>query len=83
MPKETRNPKSDWRRVRNDSERQDSAFWTWGDDDVANSAILREEPPGKGTPPRNLMERVAQFGERIIRFAKKFRGASIILRTID
>jgi len=77
MPKEIRNPKSDWRRVLNDSERGDSAFWTWGDDDVANSAILREEPPGKGTPPRNLMERVAQFGERIIRFAKKIpRGVN-------
>jgi len=62
MPKEIRNPKSDWRRVLNDSKREDSAFWTWRDDDVANAAILREEPSGKGTPLRNLMERVAQFG---------------------
>jgi hypothetical protein len=37
---------------------------------------LREDPPEK-TPTPNLMERAAQFGERIIRFAKKIpRGAN-------
>ena len=76
MPKEIRMPKSDWRRVLDEVERAGSAFWIWGDKVDGNGAFLREEPLGK-TPPPNLMERVALFGERIIRLAKKIpRGVN-------
>ena len=70
MPKEIRKPKSDWRHALDEAERLDSVFWTWGDRPGDNGYCFREESTGK-TPPPNLMERVALFGERIIRFAKK------------
>jgi four helix bundle protein len=77
MPKEIRNPKSDWRGVLDEAEREDSLFWVWAGDGVVNSAMLREGTSGQETPQSNLMERVAQFGERIIRFAKRIpRGPS-------
>jgi four helix bundle protein len=76
MPKEIRSPKSDWRRVLDEADRDASAFWTWGDNARANGFALHEEFSGKNPPP-DLMERVAQFGERIIRFAKKIpRGVN-------
>ena len=71
MPKEIRNPKSDWRRVLDDAAREDSAFWTWGDEPGGEELVLRDGPPASGLPPMDLMERTAQFGETIIRFAKK------------
>jgi four helix bundle protein len=70
MPKEIRNPKADWRHVLDDAEREDAPSWTWGAGTSGNGAALREVPQENGRPP-NLMERVAQFGERIVRFAKK------------
>jgi four helix bundle protein len=76
MPKETRKPKSDWRRALDEVEREATAFWTWGDNARENGFALREEFAGK-TPPPKLMERVARFGESIIRFAKKIpRGVN-------
>jgi four helix bundle protein len=76
MPKEIRKPKSDWRAVLDEADRLDSAFWVWGDGVGGSEAVLREDPPSK-TPPPNLMERVAVFGERIIRFAKRIpRGVN-------
>lgn len=75
MPKEARNPKSDWRHLLDEAERHDSEFWTWGDKSEG-AGLLREESSGKPSPP-NLMERVAVFGERIVRFAKKIpRGTN-------
>jgi four helix bundle protein len=70
MPKEIRNPKSDLGRVLDQMEREDSAFWNWGDKTTEAGFALREEPSRKPQPP-DLMERVARCGERIIRFAKK------------
>jgi len=69
MPKEIRNLKSDWRIVLDEAEANGSACWGWADeaDDVAG--MLRED--STKPPPPNLMERVAVFGEMIIRFAKK------------
>jgi len=70
MPKEIRNPKSEWARVINDVMRSDSAFWVWGDDDYAGIA-LHENSSKEERPPADLMNRTAKFGEEIIRFAKK------------
>jgi four helix bundle protein len=76
MPKEIRKPKSDWTRVLDEVEREASAFWIWGDKVRENGFALREDFSDK-TPPPDLMERTAQFGERIIRFAKKIpRGVN-------
>ena len=75
MPKEIRNPKSEGRQASEGAERLGSEFWVWEDGRGENDGVLRDEPPGK-TPP-NLMERVAVFGERIVRFAKKIpRGVN-------
>ena len=70
MPKEIRKLKSDWESVLEQGEREDSIFWNWVNMHHENGFALREGSSSK-TPPPNLMERVAQFGERIIRFAKK------------
>src|ERR1035437_4253954 len=70
MPKEIRKPKSDWRSVLDEVERESSVFWTWGDNADGKLAVLQEESTVKNPPP-NLMERVALVGERIIRLAKK------------
>lgn len=69
MPKEIQRPKSECQSALKDLEAFDSAFWDWGDCGHADG-ILREELVRKTQPP-NLMERVAVFGERIVRFAKK------------
>ncbi len=70
MPKEIRNPKSDWRSVLDAAEREGSDFWTWGEVAGATTMELREGTGGTEKPPRDLMERTALFGEAIIRFAK-------------
>jgi len=70
MPKEIRKPKSDLDRVLDQMDREDSVFWNWGNNASTNDFALGEEASQK-TPPPDLLERVAQFGERIIRFVKK------------
>jgi four helix bundle protein len=70
-PKEARTPKSDWRVVLDEAERENSAFWTWGDELGGNSMVLREGGTPSSVPLRDLMERTAKFGEAIILFAKK------------
>lgn len=62
-PKEARNPKS---------ERQDgdSAFWHWADSSEENRWALNDDKSDE-TSGYDLMERTAQFGEQIVRFAKK------------
>lgn len=68
MPKEFRNPKSECLSV-DDVLGEDSAFWNWGEESANAEMVLRD---GEGKPPPpDLMERTAQFGEAIIRFAKK------------
>src|SRR5688572_969769 len=71
MPKEIRNPRSDWRSVLDAALCKDSAFWTWGNDPGGHSMVLRENAMPNGASPRDLMERTAQFGEAIVRFAKR------------
>ena len=51
---------------------EDSQFWTWGDERPDGTMALREDnQPAPPPPPRNLEERTSEFGEAIIRFAKK------------
>ena len=45
--------------------------------------LLRDEPAANGMPPMDLMERTAQFGETIIRFAKKIPRSPANDRLID
>ena len=71
MPKETRKPKSEWRPELADAPREDPAFWTWRGEPGADPMMLREGPDSSATPPTDLMERTAQFGEAIVRFVKK------------
>lgn len=73
MPKEIRNPKSDWRSAPDKAERDDSAFWKWGDEpeSEAGAMVLREGPTPEGIRPKDLMERTAQFGEAVVHFVKK------------
>jgi four helix bundle protein len=76
MSKEIRKPKSDLRQLLDQVEREGSAFWIWADTRSSRNPVLREDALGT-PPPQNLMERVARFGERIIRFAKKIpRGVN-------
>jgi four helix bundle protein len=76
VTKEIRRPKSEWRPLLDEVERENSAFWIWGDRAGSRVDAFREEAERKAPPP-NLMERVAVFGERIIRFAKKIpRGVN-------
>ena len=80
MPKEIRKPKSEGPSV-DDVLGLDTAFWSWGDEAGTAAAVLRD---GEGKlPPRDLMERTAQFGEAIIRFAKKIPHAPENTRLIN
>jgi four helix bundle protein len=75
MPKEIRNPKSDIGHELDQAVRENSVVWNWGASHSANGFVLNETASGK-EPAADLAERVAQFGERIIRLAKKIpRGA--------
>jgi len=75
-PKESRRPKSERYAVADSTRTGISSFWSWGDEPGESTAMLREDSMGK-LPPPNLMERVALFGEAIIRFAKKIpRGVN-------
>jgi len=69
MPKEIRNPKSEGQGVVDDVLGEDLTFWSWGDDVASETMVLRDGE--SKSPPPDLMERTAQFGEAIIRFAKK------------
>ena len=44
---------------------------------------LREDAPSADRPPPDLEERVAQFGEAIIRFAKRIPQGPVTSRLID
>jgi len=65
MPKETRNPNTEERGVI-EGVAGEEAFWGYNVE-AANFALH----DGESVPLRDLMERTAQFGEAVIRFAKK------------
>jgi four helix bundle protein len=70
MPKEIRKPKSDWRRILDDADADGADFWNWEGNQRENGFVLKEGASNR-TPPPDLMERVALFGERIIQLSKK------------
>jgi four helix bundle protein len=61
----------------------DAEFWTWGDYHSTAAVVLKEGSVPAGLPPRNLEERTAEFGEAIIRFAKKIPQNPVNNRLID
>jgi four helix bundle protein len=72
MPKEIRNPKSDWRFVLDEAQHDGSASWKWGAEHAhGRETLILRENVSSNRSPNDLMERTAQFGEAIIRFAKK------------
>ena len=74
-PKEARSSKSEW----------DGAldFWNWGDAPSNGAMVLREAHSGGSPPPRQLGERMAQFGEAILRFVRKIPAKPANNRLID
>jgi four helix bundle protein len=81
-PKEGRNPKAEFHET-GVAACQDSEFWTWGEDCLTSGLELREDAPPAGRPLKDLGERTAQFGEAIIRFAKKIPRNPVNNRLID
>jgi four helix bundle protein len=59
-----------------------SEFWRWGNELTTDALVLREGPT-ELTPPENLMERSARFGETIIRLAKRIPRGPVNNRLID
>lgn len=82
MPKEIRNLKSEAPSVVDDVLGTDSAFWAWGDGSQLSATVLHDGSPAPGFP-RDLMERTAEFGESIIRFAKMIPHTPENLRLIS
>jgi four helix bundle protein len=81
-PKEIRSPKSEPDYLESMA-REDSEFWTWGDDGKTNGLALREDAVPAGRPLKDLGERTAQFGEAIIRLGKKVPRNAVNNRLID
>lgn len=81
-PKEIRKPKSESRGAAVGLG-GDSAFWSWGDACGMETLLLREGALPAGPPLRNLGERTAQFGEAVIRFAKRIPRSAVNNRLID
>jgi len=69
-PKEGQRPKSEEAFTQVDRNSK-SATWTWGVDSSSATLMLHEHIPSGRTPAPALQERTAQFGQRIIEFAKK------------
>jgi four helix bundle protein len=85
---ESRNPKGG-RKPKSESHEPgvvpgpDSEFWTWGDERLPGEMALREDALPAGGRVKDLGERTAQFGEAIIRFAKKIPRNPVNNRLID
>jgi four helix bundle protein len=62
---------------------QDSESWTWGDDYLKNELALKEDAPPVSRPLKDLGERTAQFGEAVVRFAKRIPRNPVNNRLID
>jgi len=77
MPKEIRNLKPEDVRLVDEAWAEDSAFWSWGDDSTNEISVIHD------APPRDLMERTAEFGEAIIRFSKKIPHSAENTRLIS
>lgn len=80
MPKEIRNPNAE-RPGADDVIGVDSSFWSWAEELALGAMALRDG--GGVLPQADLMERTAQFGEEIIRFAKKNPPTPVNTRLIS
>src|ERR1039457_2597843 len=80
-PKEDRNPKSEYGSAMG-IPGVDSDFWQWGEEPSLEPLVLKEESAVR-SPPEDLAERTARFGENIIRFAKKIPRNAVNNRLID
>jgi four helix bundle protein len=70
-PKEGRNPKSEARSVRYPALGAGSAFWDWDVECCGAELVFQDDGSKHDLPPRELMERTAQFAEAVVRFANK------------
>jgi len=61
----------------------DLEFWSWGDDCLTSKLTLREDSLPAGGRVKDLGERTTQFGEAIIRFAKKIPQNPVNNRLIN
>jgi four helix bundle protein len=77
-PKESRTPKSEYGGARN----MLKDFWQWADEASTDPLELRDGPVAP-TPPEPLGDRTVQFGEAIIRLAKKIPRNPVNNRLID
>ena len=80
-PKEGRNPKAESDSGWEASEISEEA-WACANDQESGVLLLKDEAANK-RPPQDLEERTAQFGEAIIRFAKKIPQNPVNNRLID
>ena len=80
-PKEGRSPKSECRGAGGIPD-VSSDFWRWGDELSKEPLVLKDDPV-LPPPPEDLAERTAQFGESIIRFAKRIPRNPVNNRLID
>jgi four helix bundle protein len=80
MPKERRNPKLETEACYKPPLRLPS-YPAW-DDDGSSPMLLHDEESITALPKRDLMERTAQFGEAILRFAKKIPRSPENIRLI-
>jgi four helix bundle protein len=71
------NPKSE-----GDFEQLGPSAPTWADDSFNDVLVLREDTSSGKPIPKDLQERAAQFGERIIGFAKKIQQNPVNNRLI-
>src|SRR5437899_5173263 len=76
-PKEGRNPKSE-----GDFEQLEASAPTWAGDSSNDILVLREDTSSGKPIPKDLQERAAQFGERVIGFAKKIQQNPVNNRLI-
>ncbi len=81
-PKEIRSPKSELTYL-DTVPGLDLEFWSWGDDCLTSELTLREDSLPVGGRVKDLGERTAQFGEAIVRFAKKIPQNPVNNRLID
>jgi four helix bundle protein len=62
----------------------DLQFWTWGDAEINEAMVLKDDgQPASPPPPQNLEERTARFGEAVIRFVKRMPRNPVNNRLID
>ena len=60
---------------------RDEAFWAWGDES-GDEMVIRDDAT-LSRPPPDLEERVARFGEAVVRFARKIPQGAVNNRLID